>query len=50
MYGLVRQWATISGNSPLVTQPFFDEAATMACLRDSGPDLTGSPRDAGPLP
>ena len=33
IYGLVRQWATISRDSPLVTRPFFDEAEAMAWLR-----------------
>lgn len=33
MYGLVRQWATISSDGMLVTRPFFDEAEALAWLR-----------------
>jgi len=50
MYGLVRQWATISGDSPLVTQPFFDEAEAMAWLRESGSYPRCSTGESGPLP
>lgn len=38
MYGLVRQWAAISSDSPLVTHPFFDVDTAMAWLRSPSAD------------
>ena len=34
MFGIVRQWAAISSDSPLVTRPFYDEAEARAWLAE----------------
>jgi hypothetical protein len=34
MFGIVRQWAAISSDSPLVTRPFYEEAEALAWLAE----------------
>ena len=34
MFGIVRQWAAISSDSPLVTRPFYDEAEALLWLAE----------------
>ena len=34
MFGIVRQWAAISSDSPLVTHPFYDEVEALAWLAE----------------
>ena len=34
MFGIVRQWAAISSDSPLITRPFYDEAEARAWLAE----------------
>ena len=34
MFGIVRQWAALSSDSPLVTRPFYDEAEALAWLTE----------------
>ena len=34
MFGIVRQWAALSGDGNLETRPFFDEAEALLWLRE----------------
>lgn len=34
MFGIVRQWAALSGDGPLENRPFFDEAEALRWLRE----------------